>query len=177
MGDFELFHRLLFDLPAELRDPAIWAALIGAGGAAATTLGIGAGQQPLRRIGRPDTVAQDLDLQIQEVMARQAERRDAPIVFPGNQQAFARASGGARIAGLPTGTIGRNPALGSFLRRRQVSLGTGGGIGGDGGNGNGHVHDDTHSHPEKPVDEVGQSSQNQVLLAIRAILEQNGSFA
>ncbi len=164
--------------------PAVIAALIGAGGAAATTLGVGSGSQDIRGVGPPgnvDRVAGQFEELLRSVLQGQSERRNAPVVFPGNRQAFNKAAGGARIAGLPTGTVGRNPALSSFLRRRQVSLDTGGGIGdddtdgggGSGGTGGGGVIDGGGKDPDGGI----ENRENQVLMAIQAILEQNRGLA
>ncbi len=103
-------------------------ALISALASGAATLAIGSGGQDVKPLvpGLATTIANDLRFRLTDQLDRVSGLNAQPLVFPGSSDRARALTGPARIAGLPTGTVGFRPAAAEFGARREFDLGLGG---------------------------------------------------
>ncbi len=105
-----------------------FAAIISALASGIATLGIGSGGQNVEPLvpGLASTLANDLRFRLTDQLDRVSQLNAEPLVFPGSSDRARALTGSARIAGLPTGTVGFRPAAAEFGARREFDLGLGG---------------------------------------------------
>ncbi len=92
-------------------------------------LGIGSGGQDVRPLispGAASSLANELRFRLGDQLDRVTQLNAEPLVFPGSSDRARALTGPARIAGLPTGTVGFRPAAAEFGARREFDLGLGG---------------------------------------------------